>query len=71
MNIVLKSGTKWIYVGPGDGQGVRHTVTAVIGEMNTKNPEIATWSDGCYPDGSGMSWFGYYTDFIKQFKPVM
>ena len=70
MNIVLKQGTRWIYVGPGDGKGVAHTVTLVLNSGDPKNPEIITWSDS-NSNGEGLSWSGPYQDFVRQFKPVI
>lgn len=62
----MKNGKHYVYIGPGDGKGLRHTVTSV-------GAEVTTWSD-LTPHGSdgvaGYAWQGEVADFKEQFRPA-
>jgi hypothetical protein len=56
--------TWWVYVGPGDGRGLRHLVTGVDGG------NVVTWSEPSKnPEIGGWAWLGSADDFLQQFKP--
>jgi hypothetical protein len=60
---ILK-GSRWVYVGPGGGSGLIHTVIDI-----TRG--ITTWSDPVKNpanEAAGWSWFGPAIDFLKSFK---
>lgn len=63
-----KRNSRHVYVGPGDGKGVVHTVTGFI-DSGHAIPEIATFSDSG-PTGAGFMWLGDVKDFREQFRPV-
>lgn len=64
----LSLNSRWIYVGPGDFKGLRHTVISV----DTQG--IVTWSDPLPKeiDNSiaGFSWMGTREEFANCFRPT-
>lgn len=56
--------SRWIYTGPGEGRGIRHTVV-------WSEPEVVvTWSEPFQcRGGDGQSWLGSPDLFEKHFHP--
>ncbi len=62
----IKVGTVWVYLGPGDGKNLRHTI------ISTKNNEITTWSEPSKnPDEGGQTWLGNVNDFRRHFRQIV
>jgi hypothetical protein len=65
MTPTIQEKTVWQYIGPGDGQGLRHTVTEV--QAGT----VTTWSDPSpEKEVGGYSWRGDAETFRKHFRWV-
>ena len=61
----IKTRTVWVYLGPGDGRNVKHTVTSV------GNNEVTTWSEPSRnQEEGGQSWLGNINDFRRHFRKV-
>jgi hypothetical protein len=64
-NTEIKTGTWWMYLGPGDGSGTKHKVTSV-----TKD-EVTTWSEPTPKETDeigGWSWLGNHNEFKRNFR---
>ena len=58
-------GSKWVYVGPGDGQGCVHVVIHG-GFFET----VTTTGNFPSENQSDWSWLGPRSEFVKQFRPA-
>lgn len=59
----IKTGTVWVYLGPGHGKNVRHIVTSVIDGV------VTTWGDpSTKPEEGGNCWLGTTNDFLRHFR---
>jgi hypothetical protein len=66
MNIPPAKGTRWIYIGPGEGRRVAHTVIEVDRE------HVITWSDTPPAEHvGGWSWMGESKEFLRCFTPIL
>lgn len=65
MTPTIQAKTVWQYIGPGDGQGLRHTVIKV------QDGTVTTWSDPWLDrEVGGHSWRGDIETFRKHFRWV-
>ena len=67
MTPIIQAKTVWQYIGPGDGQGLRHTVAEVHAGT------VTTWSEPLrepHPEIGGFTWRGDTETFRKHFRWV-
>ncbi len=62
----MNSNTRYVYVGPGDGQGKKHQVTMIADGV------VTTWSE-LFPNANetqiaGHSWMGSLAEFKLHFR---
>lgn len=65
MNVEVRQGQRWKFVGHGDGVGLVHIIVICA------NGEVVTWSQEVDRAGiGGFSWFGPFKEFVQQFRKL-